>query len=303
VPANLKVRKIPHPLLINKESRICLITADPPGDRPTAYKDLVASPAFPADLKERITKVIAMSRLKAKYKSFETKRQLLAEYDIFLADERIITGLPLVLGKVFFKSTSKRPIPVDLTGKLRFGGQGRPEKNKLAVKKRRDAQTGGSQVIGEPADVAAEIEKTLQTTLVHLAPSATTSVKAALTDWKPKDVAENVEAIVEKMVDQYIPKKWRGVKSIHIKTPNSAALPIWLADELWVDEEQVLNTDETPEALTKPKKLKGIEGKRDSEVIVSKKKKRKSVDEGKLTDGKVSKKAKLLGSGKKALMV
>jgi ribosome biogenesis protein UTP30 len=278
--------------------RICLITADPPNDRSSIYKDLVASPAFPAELKERISKVIAVSKLKAKYKSFETKRQLLAEYDIFLADERIITGLPVILGKVFFKSTSKRPIPVDLTGKLRFAGQGRPEKNKLAVKKRRDTQAGGSQNIGAPADVAAEIEKTLQTTLVHLAPSATTSVKAALADWKPKEVAENVEAVVEKMVDQYIPKKWRGVKSIHIKTPTSAALPIWLADELWADEEQVLNTAETPAVLTKPKKRKAIEEKKETEEAAPTK--RKSLDG---IASQVSKKTKVLTTGKRALKV
>lgn len=253
-------RKVPHPLLAQKDTRICLITADPPADRPSAYKDLVASPAFPAGLKAQIPKVIAISRLKAKYNTFELKRKLLAEYDLFLADERIITGLPVLLGKVFFKSTSKRPIPVDLTGKLRFASQGRPEKNRLTVKKRRDAQAGGSQIIGAPADVAAEIEKTLQTTLVHLAPSATTSVKAALAEWTPKDVVENVEAIVEKMVETYIPKKWRGVKSIHVKTPTSAALPIWLAEELWVGEEQVLDSEETPLVVPKSKKRKSVEG-------------------------------------------
>ena len=253
---------MPHPLLTKKDTRICLITADPPADRPTAYKDLVASPAFPESLRAQIPKVIAVSRLKAKFNTFELKRKLLAEYDLFLADERIITGLPVMLGKVFYKSTTKRPVPVDLTGKLRFKGEGRPEKNRLNVKKARHTQAGGSSVIGAPADVAAEIEKTLSTTLVHLAPSVTTSVKAALADWSGKDVAENVEAIVEKMVEQYIPKKWRGVKSIHIKSPTSAALPIWLADELWSGEDKVLNTDETPVVVEKPKakKRKSVDG-------------------------------------------
>ncbi|KIW01698.1 uncharacterized protein PV09_06877 [Verruconis gallopava] len=290
--------KVPHPVLTSDDSKICLITCDPPAGRPTAYKDLVASPAFPAELKQRITKVIAISRLKAKYgKSFEAKRQLLAEYDIFLADERIITGLPMILGKVFFKSTSKRPIPVDLTGKLRYAGEGRPDKTKLPAKKKGVA----SEIIGAPADIAAEIEKTLQTTLVHLAPSATTSVKAALADWTPKDVAENVEAIVEKMVEQYIPKKWRGVKSIHIKTPTSAALPIWLADELWVDENQVLDSEETPVLLTKKQlKRKEFEERKEKFALEAAEKKRKSLD------GPVAptpKKAKLIESGKRAVKV
>ena len=225
--------------------------------------------------------MIAVSRLKAKFNTFESKRKLLAEYDLFLADERIITGLPVMLGKVFYKSTTKRPIPVDLTGKQRYNREGRPEKNKLAVKKPRHTQQGGSSIVGAPADVAAEIEKTLSNTLVHLAPAATTSVKAALAGWKGKDVAENVEAIVEKMVDQYIPKKWRGVKSIHIKSPTSAALPIWLADELWSGEEKVLNTEETPAVVNEPKT-----------------KKRKSVENA---VERVSKKVKGVEGGRKAI--
>lgn len=238
----------------------------------SAYKDIVASPAFPENLKSRIAKVYSISKLKTKYKSYESKRQLLAEYDIFLADERIITGLPMLLGKVFYKSTSKRPIPVSLTGKERFGGQERPDKDAANVKKRRSKEAGGSTVIGAPADVAAEIEKTLQTTLVHLAPATTTSVKAALASWTPAHVAENVQAVVEGMVEKFVPKKWRGVKSIHIKTPTSAALPIWLADELWTSEEQVLNAEETPEGtFNKSRKRKAVEDKKVEEPAAVKK--------------------------------
>ena len=40
-------------------------------------------------------------------------------------------------------------------------------------------------------------------------------------------------------------KKWRGVRGIHIKGPTTAALPIWLADELWTDEADVL--EDAPE--------------------------------------------------------
>ena len=43
---------------------------------------------------------------------------------------------------------------------------------------------------------------------------------------------------------RFVPKKWRGVRGIHVKGPETAALPIWLADELWADEGDVLNEEE-----------------------------------------------------------
>jgi ribosome biogenesis protein UTP30 len=43
-----------------------------------------------------------VSKLKARYKPFEAKRQLCASYDLFLADERVLPLLPPILGKTFF---------------------------------------------------------------------------------------------------------------------------------------------------------------------------------------------------------
>jgi ribosome biogenesis protein UTP30 len=62
--------------------------------------------------------VIGLDKLKKKYNTFETKRQLLAEYDIFLGDDRIVSELPRILGKVFLSHKAKRPIPVSLTMQL-----------------------------------------------------------------------------------------------------------------------------------------------------------------------------------------
>src|SRR5450432_3977788 len=60
----LKPAKIalPHPLSTSATTTICLITADPQ----RTYKDIVASPAFPAELRSRITRVIGVKKVKAK---------------------------------------------------------------------------------------------------------------------------------------------------------------------------------------------------------------------------------------------
>ena len=224
---------LPHPILdaADPNLRICLITADPQ----RKYKDLIADPTFPLDLAKRIGRVIGLSKLKAKYKSFESRRQLVGEYDVFLADDRIVTFLPQVLGKAFYKGGAKRPIPVTLEGKRQNVDEQGNKRQKLAE--------GGKKVVKDevkPADVAREIEKTLRSALVHLAPSTTTAVKVGKASMEPAQLQENVEAVTEGLVEKFVPRKWRNVRAVHIKGPETAALPIWMTDELWEDEQDVL---------------------------------------------------------------
>ncbi len=48
----------------------------------------------------KVAKVIGLSKLKSKYESHEAKRNLCAQYDLFIADDRIIPSLPKLIGKV-----------------------------------------------------------------------------------------------------------------------------------------------------------------------------------------------------------
>ncbi|KAK5128094.1 proteasome-interacting protein cic1 [Cryomyces antarcticus] len=247
----LKPGKIPLPYSLNTSptARICLITADPQ----RTYKDIIADPSFPTSLSSRIARVIGISKLKAKYKPYENRRQLLAEYDIFLADDRVITYLPQVLGKVFYKGGQKRPVPVSLVGKPdRVDGKTvKPVKGSGLIVK------GGEKVaraVITPSDMAKEIEKSLSTALVHLSPSTTTAVKVGKASWTPDKLVANIEAVTNGLTEKFVSKGWRNVRGIHIKGPNSMALPIWLADELWVEEKDVL--DKIPEPVKKERKPK-----------------------------------------------
>ena len=240
---------LPHPYLdtANQDLRICLVTADPQ----RTYKELIAHPTFPLDLAKRIGRVIGLTKLKSKYKSFESRRQLFSEYDVFLADDRIITHLPQVLGKIFYKGGSKRPVPVSLEGKRQsFDEQG---------SKRRKLSEGGKKVVKadvNPADVAREIERTLSCALVHLAPSTTTAVKVGKSSMEPQQIQDNVEAVTAALVDRYVPQKWSNVRAVHIKSPTSIALPIWMTEELWADENEVLDEPLPLDASKKSKKRK-----------------------------------------------
>ncbi|KAK6438226.1 proteasome-interacting protein cic1 [Oleoguttula sp. CCFEE 5521] len=235
---------LPHPYLLPSASqgaetreplRICLITADPQRE----YKDLVASPAFPAELGKQISRVIGTEKLKAKFSSFEAKRKLLSEHDVFLADDRIITLLPTLLGKVFYKATSKRPVPISLEGKRKsIDAETGLKRVKLA--------DGGKKVDKLPLqakDMAAEIQRALQAALVHLAPSTTTAVKVGIATQTPEQLQANLAAVVEGLVGKYIPQGWKTIRAIHLKGPDTVALPIWMADQLWLDETQILSDE------------------------------------------------------------
>lgn len=247
---------LPHSMNTSSTTTICLITADPQ----RAFKDIVASPAFPAELSSRITRVIGVQKIKAKYGQYEAQRQLFAEHDLFLADDRIITMLPKLLGKTFYSSTTKRPIPVSLEA----------PRDRTDGKRIARAKSDNTVKAKEPKQMAAEIEKTFSTALIALAPSTCTSVRIGYAGWDAQKITDNVEAVVNGMIEKFVPQKWRGVRAIHIKGPNTAALPIWLADELWVDETEVLEDGpELTEAEIKESKRANIGRKRKAGVEVA----------------------------------
>ena len=224
---------VPH-ALVKPDTSICLITADPQ----RTYKDAVADPTFPENLRSRI-RVIGVAKLKQRYKSFESRRQLLAEYDTFLADERVVTLLPRLLGKTVYES-SKRPLPVNLQGS-------RSHHTKSALPGS-TANQKSSLKAPVPQLIAKEIEKALRSARVHLSPSTTTAIQVGFSNFSTDQLQQNIEAIVEGMQQRFVPQGWRNIRAIHIKGPSTAALPVWLASQLWIEEDDVLEDKEAEEA-------------------------------------------------------
>lgn len=219
---------LPHPIIGN-DVRICIFTKDPQ----RAYKDLIyESGDFPESLRAKVARVIGVDKLKKKWKTFETKRQLLAEYDVFMVDDRVTKIVAEALGKTFYSTKSKRPIPIKLTAGAYI------DKSKKDDKKKQES------VVGTPAGVAKEIEAALGATYVSMSASTNTSIKVGKLSMSPQQLKENVQAVVEKLVEKHIEHKWRNVRGLYIKGPTTKALPIWVQDEMWIDEDRVL--DESP---------------------------------------------------------
>ncbi|TVY34459.1 putative ribosome biogenesis protein, partial [Lachnellula subtilissima] len=221
---------LPHPLNTSSTQTICLITADPQ----RTYKDIVASPAFPSALAARITKVVGIKKIRAKHSQYEAQRKLKAEHDIFLADDRIITSLPKLLGKTMYKGGSKRPIPISISAPVPKT-DGKRIKAAKGEEEKRDAASAQA--------IAKEIEKALSGTVVNLSASSSTAVKIGFSNWDAEKLAENAQAVAEALIEKHVPAKWRGVRGLHIKGERTAALPIWLADELWADEADVISEE------------------------------------------------------------
>ncbi|KFH45276.1 putative ribosome biogenesis protein-like protein [Hapsidospora chrysogenum ATCC 11550] len=269
---------LPHPLNADETSTICLITADPQ----RAYKDIVASDEFPEALRKRVTRVVGLTKIKAKFSQYEAQRKLYSEHDIFLADDRIVNRLPKVLGKTFYKTTLKRPVPVVL----------QPKAPKVDGKRKR-TKTEGQVRAGSPAQIAKEIEKALGSALVSLSPTTNTAVRVGYAGWTPEKIADNVRAVVDGLVGKWVPQGWNNVRGIYIKGPESAALPIWLTDELWVDEKDVIANDSAPainaaEKANVGKKRKSIgeaEEAAAEEAEPAPKKKKSSKKEAKVPEG------------------
>ncbi|KIW22312.1 uncharacterized protein PV07_12212 [Cladophialophora immunda] len=233
---------VPHPLNTSPDLRICLITTDPQ----RAVKNVVADASFPQHLKSRISRIIGYTKLKARYKTFEQLRELLSEHDLFLADDRIVTRLPAILGKVFYKGTSKRPIPIMIAD---------PRRDKM--NKPQTSKEGGGAAPTSPAALAKEIEKAINAVPVSLRPGTLVAVRVGLSSFKPEQLSENISTIVSRLIEKHVVKGWRNVRGIHIKGQSSFAVPIWLADDLWTEHDDIITaTNDNEEDIQQGQKRK-----------------------------------------------
>ncbi|KAI2629403.1 electron transfer flavoprotein alpha-subunit [Xylaria nigripes] len=290
---NLKPTKIPttFPIETDTEKGICLIVADPQRH----YKNLVANTEFPDDLRQNVSRVIDFGKLKKKFSTYESQRALYAEHDIFLGDARIINRLPGLLGKTFYKSQKKRPIPIEIQARIpkSAGKRVKPAKGEI------NACT--------PVQLAGEIKRAIAAALVNLSPSTNHAVKIGYASWKAEELAANADKVTSVMVNKLIPGGRKNVRSIYIKGPETVALPIYLTDELWVDKETDVVGDDSEKAKAllaseKPnvgKKRKSLGGKAEQAEPASKKSKK--AKPAKVPESKDDKLDKEIGERKAAL--
>lgn len=136
--------------------------------------------------------IIKLQKLRTQYHEFKDRRQLLSQFDLFLADDRILPMLTKALGKTFLK-VKKQPVPIKLERRSSLAAQ---------IARARDSAF----LCGSYGDCWA--------------------VKLAHTAMTENQVVENLMAGIAAAVDK-MPNKWKNVKTINIKCSNSVALPVY----------------------------------------------------------------------------
>ncbi|CAL8302359.1 unnamed protein product [Lota lota] len=191
-----KTQNIRIPLPHNQRTEtdeVCLFTRDEPNmtadQTQRFYKRLLQEKGI------NITEVIPYKLLKTEYKSIESKRRLLGNFDLFLSDDRIRRLLPSHLGKNFYKN-KKDPLSVNLQSK----------------------------------NLARDLKSIIHGTRIKINnKGACSMVSIGHSGMTSEEITDNIESAVKAVVDKM---RTQGpvMKVIHLKSLASVALPIYTAD-------------------------------------------------------------------------
>ncbi|XP_074914679.1 ribosomal L1 domain-containing protein 1 isoform X1 [Buteo buteo] len=201
VPRVAQVIKIPLPHGIRPETaEVCLFTKDEPNLSAEQTENLYRKLLIQNGIRS-VSQIISYKTLKKEYKLFEAKRRLLNRFDLFLSDDRIRRLLPSHLGKHFYE---RKKVPLSVNLKAR--------------------------------NLAKELQKHIQgTTLPVTNKGCCYTARIGHTGMKADEIVDNIIAAAE-VIAKKLPKNWKNVKILHLKTLRSVALPIFTANISNLDE-------------------------------------------------------------------
>ncbi|NXA37479.1 RL1D1 protein, partial [Eudromia elegans] len=173
--------------------------------------------------------IISYKTLKSEYKPFEAKRRLMNAFDLFLSDARIRRLLPSHLGKHFYRSKK-------YVAKLR----GAPVKAVPGVKAFPSRCSSLCRVPLsvnlQASNLAKELNKYIRGSVLPVTNKGCCyTARIGHTGMKANEIVENVMAAAE-VIAKKLPKNWKNVKILHLKTAKSIALPIFTAQISKLDE-------------------------------------------------------------------
>eukprot|EP00939_MAST-03C_sp_MAST-3C-sp1_P001436 g1436.t1 len=190
-----------------------------------------------------VKKVLSLKKLRSDYKDFEAKRKLCSSYDMFLCQDSILPMMPKAIGKKFFVK-KKQPIPLKCTS----------------------------------LDLGVPVRRALDSTYLYLGWGSSTSVRIGITSMSEEEIVSNIIKALDGITLR-VPKKWRGIRSLHIKTGNSVALPIFGAlpdvDPVSGDENGAESTSSSKKDGKRKKPADRAEKKQKQTRSVAKKKRRR----------------------------
>lgn len=135
--------------------------------------------------------MLGISKIRKRYSTHESKRELLRQFDHFLVDHRVAPMLPRLLGKSFIDS----------------------KRMPRSVRMKRD--------------VVSNIKRALHSTSFTPRRGTSTTIKVGNGDLTSQQITDNCQCVLRAVLNYA--GDWRGFQAIHLKTENSPALPVYLA--------------------------------------------------------------------------
>jgi ribosome biogenesis protein UTP30 len=185
--STLRVVAIPIPFPIYSKqfnSRVFLIVKDPQREMKEKIDSL--------NLKDLpLSKVCGISKLGKNYTQYKDRRELIREYDLFLADIRVFNMLPDRLGKYFYE---KKRIPA---------------------------------LLCLDTDMESEIRKVLSSTFLIAAKGPVFNIKVGRISMPEAEVIANIQAVVE-AIPKILPGATKeNIRRLDLKGELSLALPVY----------------------------------------------------------------------------
>ncbi len=140
-----------------------------------------------------LKEVVSLAKLRNDFKAFKHRRELLSRHNLFLCDAAVVPMLPPLLGSKFF-AAKKHPFPVNLA----------------------------------PGEFRATIAAARDSTYVHIPRGTAVNVRIGHSDHSKAEIVANIVAALP-LIAEVLPRKWRNIQAIHLKTTSSVALPLFNA--------------------------------------------------------------------------
>ncbi|KAM4623416.1 ribosomal L1 domain-containing protein 1 isoform 2-T2 [Polymixia lowei] len=195
IPREAQTIRIPLPHGQRSDTdEVCLFTRDEPNmtsdQTQRFYKRLLEEKGV-----QNVTEIIPYKVLKTEYKSYEAKRRLAGNFDLFLSDDRVRRLLPTHIGRHFY-DRKREPLPVNLQSKY----------------------------------LANDIKSLIQGTKMKITNrGGCCMARIAHSGMTADEITENIEAAVKTVVAK-LRTKGPVMKIIHLKSQASVALPIYTSD-------------------------------------------------------------------------
>ncbi|KAJ3101660.1 Ribosomal L1 domain-containing protein 1 [Phlyctochytrium planicorne] len=159
---------------------------------------------------------ISVSKLKSKYKSQQAKVELDQSYHVFFADMKVLHLLPSALGEKLFK----KKFVLQIHSNMRF---------------------------------IIEVNSAKNSTYLQLNAGLCQAIRIGHADMTQDEIAENILYSIDTIIN-LVPRGWVNVTAIHLKTNESAALPLYTTEDPTNAAEEAAQPNPPPEKKTLKRK-------------------------------------------------